>query len=847
MMKGCVMKSMKKSVLFGLPLLCALSLSSAIAVGGMSAAAEEPAAAEAETYTLQDFPYHTGYSKFDWYTEKTNADYKMMIGPFDEEAADYGLTAFDGWNGPADQGGTGGNGNQLTSSEYSGLSVENWQWKFDTNTSVVIAVRSKIEGIIEINPSQATATLGGWIDAYNLIHSVHKYNSESQTIETISSYSQGKNVLTGESITQLSSSKPTDLDIEAFFTDADCSIQVSIGDIIYYEIGSLVAGRSFQNMLTVPVIATPLNTDNAGAYYGGLLDSYVASLTRSDYTDESWTLIEECVTAFKGGSYESAIDAKAAYDAAVAEIDAVSPDSKTYFEGRLDALVASLTQTDYEAQTWSTIQGYVTAFKEGTYATAEELKTAYETAVAAIEGTEPDSFTWLRADLLSKMNAYYNAQTESYYTPQDWATLKKAHDDYVANYESYASKEELQAYFDTQYAAMTAVKAYMQSFTYVDLPKAVNENDFGWISGAVADVTMYTGSVQHDTLVAFDDFTSTSSADTLKNSALQEEYPGAYAQNWKWYVGMNIGVTVAYRANQDCSLVIDAREGEDVELGDSGWTEVCTLNVYIVRDGETKLVSTTPMNDSATDEAFFGTWYLKEGDILYIEFISNATDARNTESPFVLEATLDATKFDEDAYAEQNHDLPAEVLARIEEKLADLQEYLGTLNEEDYSATNWLLLSDYVAQFEADCEMEVATVEDVDALYNETLAAMQAVPTLAEAEAQLKETLDQYVEELRAEYNALIEQYRYSDEAKAALDAALEEGIQNINNASSAAAGNTAKSRALTALRAVEGSPKGLGTGAVIGIVAACVVVAAGAVTAGVLIGKKKKAKKDGE
>ena len=51
----------------------------------------------------------------------------------------------------------------------------------------------------------------------------------------------------------------------------------------------------------------------------------------------------------------------------------------------------------------------------------------------------------------------------------------------------------------------------------------------------------------------------------------------------------------------------------------------------------------------------------------------------------------------------------------------------------------------------------------------------------------------------------------------------------------------------LTALRAVEGSPKGLGTGAIIGIVAACVVVAAGAVTAGVLIGKKKKAKKDGE
>ena len=775
MMKGCVMKSMKKSVLLGLPLLCALSLSSAIAVGGMSAAAEEPAAAEAETYTLQDFPYHTGYSKFDWYTEKTNADYKMMIGPFDEEAAGYGLTAFDGWNGPADQGGTGGNGNQLKSTLYPSLNVENWQWQFSANTSVVIAVRSKMQGIIDLKFSVADS-LSLAIENSTFIHSIRKYSAADETFECYVNYRNGVDSVSGEALPQ------GNVDISVI--KKDYSFQVETGDVIYYEIGSTTEEgwlRNVQNMQSVQVIATPLNTDNAGAYYGGLLD----------------------------------------------------------------ALIASLTQTDYEAKTWSTIQGYVTAFKEGTYATAEELKTAYETAAAAIEGTEPDSFTWLRADLLSKMNAYYNAQTESYYTPQDWATLKKAHDDYVANYESYASKEELQAYFDTQYAAMTAVKAYMQTVAYLDLPSLIHENDFGWIPGAVADVTMYTGSIQHETMTPYDTFESSDAADVLTNSALYAENPSAYAQNWNWYVSANIGVIVAYRANQDCQIVVGGVEGK--ELGDSGWTEVCTQNLYIERGGERKLIDTQALNDAATDEDLFGTYYLKAGDILYIEFITNATDQRNTETPYVAMATMDATKFDEDAYAEQNHDLPEEVLARIEEKLADLQEYLGTLNEEDYSATNWLLLSDYVAQFEADCEMEVATVGDVDALYNETLAAMQAVPTLAEAEAQLKETLDQYVEELRAEYNALLEQYRYSDEARAELDAALEEGIRNINNASSAAAGNTAKSRALTALRAVEGSPKGLGTGAVIGIVAACVVVAAGAVTAGVLIGKKKKAKKDGE
>lgn len=846
------MKQMKRTMLFGLPLLCAFTLSSAIAFGGMSLAASadettdtttETTTASAETYTLADFPYHTGYSKFDWYTAKANADYKLMIGPFDEDKTDYGLTAFDTWNGPTNQGGTGGNGNKLTSSTYANLSVENWKWQFDANTSVVVAVRSKIEGIIEINPSQATAALGGWIDAYNLIHSVHKYSSENQMIETLSSYLQGKNVLTGESITQVSSSNASDLDIEAFFTEADCSIQVNVGDIIYYEIGSLVSGRNLQNMQTVQVIATPLNTDNAPEYYGGMLDDYVASLTKTNYTDETWAIIEGYVTTFKGGTYASATDAKAAYDTAVANINAVEPDSKTYFEGQLDALVASLTQANYETETWATIQGYVTEFKQGTYADADAIEAAYETAVAAINGTSPDSLTYLRTTLLAQMREYYNAQSESYFTAEDWAALKKAYDDYVANHESYTTKETLQAYFDTQYAAMTAPKAYIQSFAYIDLPKTIYANDFGWIPGAVADVTMLTGSVQHDTLVAFDNYESTSSADILRNNALQEEYPGAYAQNWKWYVGMNIGVTVAYRANQDCSLVIDAREGEDVELGDSGWTEVCTLNVYIVRDGETKLVSTTPLNDNVTDEAFFGTWYLKEGDILYIEFISNAADARNTESPLVLGATLDATKFDEDAYAEQNHDLPPEVTALIEEKLTELNAYLATLNEEDYSATNWLLLNDYIAQFESKCELEVSTTEDVNTLYDEMRAAMEAVPTLEEAAAALKETLDGYVEELRAEYNSLLEQYNYNDEQRAALDAALEEGIENINAASSAAAGNTAKSRALTALRNVERSEKG-GCGSVITAAPVALLGCAIVLAVVLLIFKRKRIKK---
>lgn len=821
------MKLMKKAVLASLSLLFALTLSSAVVIGGASfEASADDSAATTETINFSDLPKQTGDNNFDYVTG-SNMDYKIMIGHFNESSANYNLTAFD------TAGVDSSDVPYVSNSTISGLTVTNWKWTFAQNTSVVLVVRAKISGMLDINPSSINES--SWMDSWNLIYTVHHYHANSNSMETLVNYYHGKDSVSGASVT----AEQTEMGSTYKF-----SASVEANDVIYYELGCL-AGRNLATFIGSTFSLSPVNDDNAAEYYADMIDEYVASLARANYTDESWAKIEGYVTSFKGGSYATATEVKTAYDNAVADIADVEPDSKEYLSARLDELLASLTQENYESDTWAAIEGYVAAFKNGEYADAAAIKTAYETAVASVNGTAPDSLSYLRSSLLAEMNEYYNSQSESYFTQEDWATLKKAYDDYVANHENYTTKEELQTYFDAQYAAMTAPQAYIQTITYLELPTAVYENDYGWVEGPVADITMLTGSVQHDTLVAFDTYEANSSYEQLTNSALYAEYNGAYARNWKWFVGLNIGVTVAYRAKQDCSLIIGAREGQ--EINDAGWTEVCTINEYIVRDGEVKLIRTTPLNDQPTDEVFFGTWYLKAGDILYIEFISNASDSRNTESPYVLMATLDATGFDEDAYADQNHDLSAEVTERIAERLSELNAYLATLSEDDYSATNWLLLSDYIAQFEEDCAMEVSTVEDVDALYNEVRAAMEKVPTREDTLSQLKETLDKYVEELRAEYNSLLEQYKYSDEAKAALDAALEEGIQNIYDASSAAAGNTAKSRALTALRAVEGSPKGLSTGAIVGIVVACVVVVAGVVTAAVIVGKKKKAKKDDE
>ncbi|MGN1077071.1 MAG: hypothetical protein ACI4ST_01010 [Candidatus Gallimonas sp.] len=698
--------------------------------GGLPAvlsSAESEAGAQAETYSFGDLPYHTGYANFDYYTQKSNADYKIMVGLFDASITDYGLTAFDTWSADTNSGNTIG-----LSTADSAFSVENWRWTFAANTSVVVVVRSKIKGTIDFDFS--ASTLGGWMDAWNSVYSVHRYNAEGGTLDTLVNYFHGTDSVTGGTLA------------DAAFTTASTysvSVDVKAGDVVYYEIGSL-QGRNVQNLHTAQIVATPAAADPMEGY-----------------------------------------------------------------NARIDAVVAALTRENYTAESWVMIEGYVSAFKSGTYETEEDIQAAFDTAKANIEAVAPDSLVYIRGDLLAKMNAYYASLNGENYGVEDWATITAAYNDYLEGESGYEDETSLRAFYDAQRAAMSAVKAQIQTVTYLDFPKTMNANGYDWIAGDVTDVKLYTGSVSGG-LVEFD--SQGTDENTMYNAELYESDPTCYVQNWKWYVGIGKGVIVAYRANRDCSITIESTRVANG--GGAGWTEDCLLNVYIVRDGNAKLIKT--VSSPSKDEDFGGTYYVKEGDVLYVEFTTLvALSARNTETPYATTAIADATAFDADLYAEQNNDLPLEVTAEIEAKKAALQNYYDGLNESDYSATNWLLLSDYIAQFESKCETEVATVEDVDALYDSIYAEMTAVKTLAQAAAELQEVLDGYVAELRAEYDSLIAKYKYTDADRERLDRALADGIASVQAAKTKAAGNTAKSAALSAMRAIEKSEKSKGCGGV--------------------------------
>lgn len=230
---------------------------------------------------------------------------------------------------------------------------------------------------------------------------------------------------------------------------------------------------------------------------------------------------------------------------------------------------------------------------------------------------------------------------------------------------------------------------------------------------------------------------------------------------------------------------------------------------------------------------------MKEGDMLYFEFCSATIlegQVRNFQAPCYTTYDLDSTAFDEEKYTEQNHDLPQAVKDKIAEKQAALDTWFAALNETDYSATNWALLQDELATFAERCETEVSTTEDVEALYNEVLAAAQAVETIEQAEASLKKALQEYADELQAKYDELIANNKYSKDGRTALDEALADGKAKILAAKSKTLGNSAKLQAIAALNKIE-TKSGCGGSIGIGSAAAVLCAAAAAFAAT----KKKK------
>ena len=825
-------------------------LNTAKIIATPTAAPEEPAVTSIDqTYSFNDLPYHTGYSEFGYY-DAGFVDYVLKVGLFDASKENFNLKAFDTWDGK----------NMLTLSTVAGACAENWRWQFTENSSVVLEIKSKINGAVKFDFTGVT--LGGWMDAWPSIFGLYRYNAATATVDTLARNYQNDGA------------KPLD---PATYTH---TVEVREGDIVFFEIGKCNSnGYNIQDIQHGKIIATA-TTVNATviAPYSKRLDDKVGALVEANYIESDWAKITQIVADFKASGHEtigammsafekavsdieaitpdpfktkknnliaaltahveglveenyapsdwsaiisirdaflSGIEAcetedalQAVYDGKLAEINAITPDPlkdmRTNLINSVNAHVEGLDQNAYKPADWEAIVSAKDAFISGCEAceTKEQLQALYEEKMALINAISPDLLKDDRNQLIATLNDIVGGMIEENYTANDWATVIAARDAFVSGAEACETEEALRSFYEEKLAAIKAVKAYKQGFTYLDYPSKMNENGYAWIEGELFSTKLYAGTVEN--LKEFD--TKGATQHVMYNSEFNEgfESPSFFVENWKWYISYNMGVITAYRANVDLKLVITNNRLAS-GYSTNGWTEDCALTYYIVRGDNVKAIKT--VNAPSLDADFGGAYYLKAGDILYIEFNStviNAGEIRNAEAPCNMKVEADSTAFDQDAYAEQNHDLAPAVIEAIESKKAELEAYYAGLNQADYSATNWLTIGQYIEQFQTKCESEVETVADVEALFNSIKAEMQAVPTLAQAEEELKAALNAYAQELQAEYDALVSANSYNKEGKAALDKALADGKAKILAAKSKTVGNQEKIKAIAALKAVE-------------------------------------------
>lgn len=185
-------------------------------------------------------------------------------------------------------------------------------------------------------------------------------------------------------------------------------------------------------------------------------------------------------------------DAKVVVTATQVNVTVVSS-----FAKKLDALVGGLTQGNYAESDWTAITEIVSAFKSGTYASADALVTAYDKAVADINAIKPDPLKDKRTELVNAMNTYFSSLNSGNYTTEDWATITTAKDEFVSGAATCETETALQELYDAKIAVMKAVKAYKQTFVYLDYPSKMNANNYDWISGDVFDTKLYAGTVKN--------------------------------------------------------------------------------------------------------------------------------------------------------------------------------------------------------------------------------------------------------------------------------------------------------------------------------------------------------------
>ncbi len=295
---------------------------------------------------------------------------------------------------------------------------------------------------------------------------------------------------------------------------------------------------------------------------------------------------------------------------------------------------------------------------------------------------------------------------------------------------------------------------------------------------------------------------------------------------WQWRCSAGADTILKITAKKDMAITLYQRQDEPNQ-----WADFSAYRFFVEDDqGRRIMVKRTDVpNGTLTMDSIRLTVHLKEGDTLYVVYgIMDNNPSTATSSYYPL-LTLDAKGYDaaqRPAFDQLDaiNALKAEKLAALETKM---QELLG--DGTIYSVSRRLEMEDLV-ETAGEKLMELASAEEIEALYAKTVEDMEAILTIAEEKAEM----DAFKQQKKA---ALSEKYKeelYSKKNYEQVKAQLEALFAEIDEAESAGKINSLIAKAEIALKAIpQGGAGGTGggnTGLIIGIAAAAILAIAAVV-----------------
>ncbi len=642
---------------------------------------------------------------------------------------------------------------KLTSAAAPNVECQNWWWQATNADSVIVVFEFKVDAVVNIESSK---DVGGWLDTTTSI------------IVSLKS---------GDTITELQKTFPTKTDksLVAY------SGTVKAGDTLYYEFNTTADKRNIQSLQNITAVLTEdkgVTEEKTAEQYKQDLETYVATLTQSDYAADQWTAIGNIVEGFietagdKTGillkvEYEKQLNAIKAVPTIAQQLTAQIEAHKKAFNAKVDKLNAD-------------------NFTEENYTNATALKAEFATAIAAAETIE---------------------------------SANEIFKDYVGR--------------------LNAIESIKVSTSFLDLPDHTHEADFGLYKNmGIVEYGLKYGKVLTG-MYEYDRYAADTSSIRLYTSEFGEK--DVVARNWCWEAVKERSVIAEFKALKDMSLTIaSTRITNGGAPGWTVNTNITVYIQRGEFRGE-NVKAIYSINTPSTDEQFGGTFYLKAGDILYYEFnTDHMNQTVNIQTPIETTMTADTTGFDQTKYEDQNNDLPQAVVDAVAAKLAELTTFVQGKTESSYSATNWAALQAIPEAFSAACEtrlLRTSTVDDVNTIYDEFHTQAEGIETLTQAQDELVRYKDEKKQEVRAYADQMLKDNKYSKENKELIESYVTEANTAIDAANTKGAINTAVTTAKNRINNVEVSKGGCGGSIATGAMGIAVALAFG----GVLLAKKSR------